>query len=543
MAFDEVRFQVIWSILSSVVEEQARTLMRTAFSPVVRDSGDLSAALFDSQGRMIAQALTGTPGHVNSTAVAVPLMLNEVPQSDLNPGDHLITNDPWMTSGHLHDVTVVSPFFAEQQLIGFFACTCHQLDIGGRGQGPDASSVYEEGFAIPVMKLIRGGQVNEDLMQLLRANVRTPFESQADILSYVSSNEKSARTLLSAMKRLELEELDTVGDEIIARSRNAMEAEIAKLPNGTATNEMVLDCFGEPVSICCTVTIEDRRIAIDFGGSSPAQAKGVNLVLNYTMAYAKYGARCVVGPDIPNNSGSLSPIHVNAPAGSILNVERPWPVCARHIIGQFLPDAVLGCFSELLSEAVPAEGTSCVWGVQLRGGPEIDAAAGKTKPSSTDDGFDVLFFNSGGMGGGPGYDGHSTTAFPSGIRAMPVEVVEKSAPIIIWKKELRPRSAGRGEWRGGFGQIIEVGMRDERACALFAMFDRTEHGPRGRQGGSNGEKGSVRLKSGKSLDPKGMQIIPVGERIEFLLPGGGGYGDPKNRDPILDQLDKLSGLI
>ena len=342
-AVDEIQFQVIWSRLNAVVEEQARILMRTAFSPVVRDSGDLSAALFDRQGRMLAQAITGTPGHVNSTAAAVPLMLAQISVDEIDQGDHLITNDPWMTSGHLHDVTIVSPVFVNKEIIGFFACTCHQLDIGGRGQGPDAASVFEEGLAIPVMKLFKKGEVNHDLMQIIRSNVRTPYEVEADILSYVSANEASAEILVRSLQETGFCSLDGIGDEIISRSQAAMIDEIGRLPRGQASYTVTVDGYGKPIEIVCRVKIDANEIVVDFEGSSGASSRGINLVLNYTKAYAKYGVRCVVGPTIPNNSGSLAPITVRAPEGSVLNVKRPWPDCARHIIGMFLPDAVMGC--------------------------------------------------------------------------------------------------------------------------------------------------------------------------------------------------------
>jgi N-methylhydantoinase B/oxoprolinase/acetone carboxylase alpha subunit len=540
-ANEEIRFQVIWSNLISIVEEQARTLMRTAFSPVVRDSGDLSAALFDAQGRMLAQAQTGTPGHVNSTAAAVPLMLEEIPVAEIEEGDHLITNDPWLASGHLHDITISSPVFMSGKLIGFFACTCHQLDIGGRGQGPDAASVFEEGLAIPVLKLVRKGEVNADLMKMIRANVRTPEEVEADILSYVSANEISAETLCKALEKLGLAELNNIGDEIIERSRASMIEEIRKLPKGKAGNTIYLDSFGSPVEITCTLEVADDELIVDFEGSSPASTRGVNLVYNYTNAYASFGVRCIVGADIPNNSGSLSTVRVKAPTGSILNVERPWPVCARHIIGQFLPEVVMGCLAKIVPERVPAEGSACLWGIQLRGGPEIDGHFG-TNANWGDSRYEVLFFNAGGTGARPGQDGLSATAFPSGVRAMPIEVVENNAPIVIWRKELRPNSAGVGKYRGGFGQDIEVATIDGRPCGLFAMFDRTTVQAQGRKGGGSGAMGELGLKSGTGLEPKGLQLIGPDERMVFALPGGGGFGPAGDRDPEQIEADNRAGL-
>lgn len=537
---DEIRFQVIWSTLIALVEEQARTLMRTAFSPVVRDSGDLSAALFDRRGRMLAQAQTGTPGHVNSTVAAVPQMLAEIPPETLVEGDHLITNDPWIASGHLHDITICSPVFGPHGLIGYFACTCHQLDIGGRGQGTDAASVFEEGLAIPVMRLVRAGQVNDDLMRLLRANVRTPDEVEADVLSYVAANEASAATLLRALASLGLPDLETVGDEILHRSRQAMIAQIRALPRATARNAITMDAFGTPITIACTLTLAEDEIVIDFAGSSPSHPKGINLVYNYTNAYASFGARCIVGSDVPNNSGSLSAVRVVAPEGSILNVARPNPVCARHIIGQFLPEAVLGCLAQIVPDRVPAEGAAGLWGIQLRGGPEVARHFPGTWHGPA---WETLFFNAGGGGARPGIDGLSATAFPSGVRAMPVEVVESRAPVVLWKKELRPGSAGAGRYRGGFGQSIELATRDGAPVGLFAMFDRTTQRAQGRQGGEAGAIGRLHLASGAPLAPKGFQLIAPGERMCFHLPGGGGFGPAADRDPAAIAADRRAGLL
>lgn len=538
-----IQFQVIWRRLIAIVEEQARTLMKTAFSPVVRESGDLSAALFDPQGRMLAQAITGTPGHVNSTAAAVPHFLKSFPIAELQPGDHLISNDPWIASGHLHDVTVVSPVFMDRRLVALFACTCHQLDIGGLGQGPDGKSVYEEGLWIPVMKLVKAGELNEDLMSIIRTNVRTPYEVEGDILSYVSTNEASGNKLLVMMAEYGLPDLIRIGDEIIQRSRSGMIDEIQRLPRGTTHNTIVLDGYDHPVEIVCELTVNDTSIDIDFSGSSAASTKGINLVLNYTQAYANYGVRCVIGSHIPNNSGSLSVINITAPEGSILNVQKPWPVCARHIIGQFLPDAVMGCLAEIVPERVPAEGASCLWGVQMRGGPEVDAACDFIREDNNARHYEILFFNSGGTGAGPEQDGLSATGFPSGVQSMPVEVVENMGPVIIWRKELRPDSGGDGQWRGGLGQIVEVGTTDGSPFLLFAMFDRTTHPARGRRQGEVGASGSLRIKGGVALAPKGTQLIPPGERLELRIPGGAGYGPVQQRKSELRTRDKLYGYV
>ena len=520
----EIRTQVMWSRLISVVEEQARTLMRTAFSPTVREAGDLSAGVFDLQGRMLAQAITGTPGHVNSMASSARHFLARHPVETMREGDHFITNDPWLTSGHLHDVTVLSPVFRAGRAVGFFACTCHQVDIGGLGQGPDGRSVYEEGLYLPILRIARDGVLNEDVLDIVRANVRQPGEVVGDILSYVVANETSARRLNAMLDEFGEANLDDLGETIIERSRRAMVEAISRLPRGTFTNEMTLDGYDRPVEIRCAMTVAPDRVRVTFDGSSPASAHGINLVLNYTRAYAAFGLRTVVGPEIPNNFGSLSPIEIDAPAGSILNVQHPRPVCARHIIGQFLPEVVLGCLAKALPGRIPAEGAACNWGLQLRGDP--------AEP------FEILFFNAGGSGARPRRDGLSATAFPSGIRSIPVEVCESAAPIVIWRKELLPDSGGAGRMRGGLGQRVEVATRSGAPFQVFGIFDRVTHPARGRDGGADGAPGRVMLTKGKALRAMGLQTVPAGEVLRIDVPGGAGNGPAaqRARDAVLEDL-------
>lgn len=503
--------QILWSRLISIVEEQARTLMRVAFSPTVREAGDLSAGLFDARGRMIAQAVTGTPGHVNAMAVAARHFLEVYPADTMHEGDHFITNDPWMVSGHLHDVTIFSPVFRNSKPVAFFACTCHQVDIGGLGMGPDGRSIFEEGLYIPILPIARRGKINDELLLLIRSNVRTPDEVEGDILAYVTANEVSGRRFNAMLDEFQLADVQALADTIIEVSRQGMQKAIAALPNGSYRNEMRIDGYDKPVDLVATLTIRDEAILIDFAGTSPASNRGINLVLNYTRAYASYGVRAVIAPDIPNNAGSLAPIDVIAPIGSILNVERPAPVCARHIIGQFLPEVVLGCLADIIPNLVPAEGASCNWGLQLRGRAEKRS-------------FNILFFNAGGTGARPSRDGLSATSFPSGIRSIPVEICETVAPIVIHRKELIEGSGGIGRYCGGLGQRVEVGTIDGSPFELFAVFDRVEHPARGRAGGKNGAPGRVETTDGRTLQAKGLQQIRAGEIVRIDTPGGGGFG-------------------
>ena len=536
-ALAELRMQVIWTRLISIVEEQAQTLMRTAFSTTVRDAGDLSAALFDLDGRLVAEAVTGTPGHVNSMAEGVRHFLAKFPAATMQPGDHFITNDPWLTAGHLHDVTVVSPAFHQGRVVGLFGVCCHQVDIGGLGQGPDGRSIFEEGLQIPLMKLADAGRINQDLLDILCANVRMPLQVKGDVLSYITSNEGAARRLCAMLGEFAMPDLAEVADYIIAQSLAATRAEIAKLPDGQWTSTLVIDGYDHPVSLVGTLTIAGDTLTMDYAGTDPCLPRGINVVLNYCRAYTVFGLRCVISPEVPNNAGALAPFEVTAPEGSVLNVQRPWPVAARHVIGQMLPDVVFGCLAQAIPDRVPAEGSSCLWSVQLRGALPADGHGRAGDP------FDAIFFNSGGSGARPGQDGLSGTAFPSGVRAMPVEVTESAAPIVIWRKELRTDSGGVGARRGGLGQKVEVGMRDGSAFEVLAMFERVDRPARGRDGGGDGAAGTVATSGGQGLRAKGLQRIPTGERLVLEIPGGAGLGEARTRDKAKVRRDVDDGFV
>ncbi len=531
--------QVMWTRLIAVVEGQAKSLVRTAFSATVSEAGDLSAAVFDTEGRMIAQAVTGTPGHVNSLAEAVKNFVLEVAPSRLRDGDHLLTNDPWLSSGHLHDITVVTPTFREGSLVGFFACCCHQVDIGGLGQGPDAKSVFEEGLYIPIMYLAKGGELNDDLIKIIKANVRQPYEVEGDILSYITSNETGGRLLNQMLDEFPNISFKKLADYIIDFSQKSMEEKIKHLPIGVYRNSMKVDGYDKEVFLKARLEVKQKKITIDFEGSSEASKFGINLVYNYTLAYSAYGVRAALAPEIPNNTGSLAPIEVLAPEDSILNVRKPAPVCARHIIGQFLPDLVLGCLQRVVPEGVQAEGSAGIWGIQARGGRELsDIEVASALPT-----FDLLFFNSGGTGARPTSDGLSATGFPSGVQSLPTEAVENFAPVIIWRKEFRPSSGGAGKWRGGLGQSVEFSVIDDSSFAVFAMFDRVVNPARGRKGGFDGICGRVVTSNGKKLKAKGKQVVQSGDRLVIDVPGGAGYGKPIHRNPIYVLEDFKLGLI
>ena len=538
-ALERLHRQIMWNRLLSVVEEQAQTLVRTAFSTSVREAGDLSAGVFDLRGRMLAQAVTGTPGHVNAMAASVGFFLDKYPAAAMAEGDVYITNDPWRGTGHLNDFTVVTPTFRAGRPVALFASTSHVVDVGGRGFGADARQVFEEGLAIPIMPLASRGEMNEALLAIVRANVREPVQVEGDLYSLAACNETGSERLLDMMEEFGLETLDELAETVIENSRQAMLEEIRALPFGTYENSMRVDGFEKDIDIVAKMTIGEDGIDIDFAGTSPISSYGINVPVTYTQAYASFGVRCVVGSRVPNNAGSLAPVRVTAPEGSILNAPRPCAVTARHVIGQMLPDVVLGCLYQAKRDAVPAEGTSCLWVLTLLGGHGIvgDADYGAARP------FTMSMFHTGGTGARPGKNGLNATAFPSGVRNTPIEISETVAPIVVWRKEYRSDSGGPGRHRGGTGQVMEIGHAEHAPFAINAMFDRVKHPPRGRGGGGAGQRGRISLASGTTLAAKGRQTIPAGDRLVLEMSGGGGLGDAMTRSPEAVAQDVRDGLV
>lgn len=530
---DEIRLQVMWNRLISVVEEQAMALLRTAFSTSVREAGDLSAGVYNARGEMLAQAVTGTPGHVNTMAEAVMHFIAEIPSEEMYPGDTYVTNDPWKGTGHLHDITMVTPSFKGEDLIGFFACTAHVVDVGGRGFGADGQSVYEEGIQIPIMKFAERGEVNQDLLKILRLNVREPSQVIGDFYSLAACNDVGHNRLIDMLDEVGLNNLDRLGDFILSRTHTAIRERLEALPRGIWSNDMLTDGYDEPVKLAVKISINDEGLGIDFSGTAAMSRWGINVPLIYAKAYACYALKSVIAPDIPNNAASLAVFNVSSPT-NILNAERPAPVSVRHVIGHMVPDLVLGALAQALPGKVLAEGAAALWNVHISARPTANAEGRRAE---------VLMFNSGGMGARPTLDGLSATAFPSGVHTMPIEATEHTGPIVVWRKELRPDSGGAGKYRGGLGQIIEIAPADGHEFNFSAMFDRIIAPARGRDGGWQGAPGSVALDDGTQLRPKGWQHVPAGRRLVLQLPGGGGFGDPDERNHEAHEADRVKGYV
>jgi len=529
---DPITLEVLWNRLLSVVNEQQVTLMRTAFSTVVRESQDLACGVFDTRGSMIAQSLTGTPGHINAMATGVRHFLKAYPAETLQPGDVLITNDPWQTAGQINDMTILSPVFKNTHLVAYFASTCHAPDIGGRILSGDAREVYEEGLRIPIMKLFICDEPNHELFKIIRANVRTPNETIGDLYAQTSSNAVGARELLHFMDELALDSIDPLADEIITRSERAMREAIRTLPNGRYENESWGDGFDEPIRIKVAITIEDEDLFIDFDGSSPQSSWGINVVLNYTHAYASFAIKAAVSPEVPHNEGAFRPVHVTAPPGSILNCVEPAPVASRHLIGHFLPGVIFGALAPAMPGRLMACGADPIW---------ISVWHGKWPVSQEP--FTFSLFQCGGTGARASKDGLTTTGFPSGVAGVPAEVMESLTPLVQHRRELRTDSGGPGTYRGGLGQWTEVSYRGDASWGVSALVDRTRFPATGLEGGKSGALGEFLVNNTIRPQPKALVSFAPGAHVQLNLPGGGGYGDPFKRPVELVLNDVVNGYV
>jgi N-methylhydantoinase B len=513
---DAVELEILWSNLIGIVSERAKALQRIAFSPVVREAGDLACALFDGRGRMVAQANTGTPGHINSLAIAGAHLVSRF-HNRIEPGDILVTNDPWLSAGHFFDITVLTPIFDGDKAIAFIGSTIHHTDIGGYGIGAGARDVHEEGLWIPPLKLYRRGEPCEILHAMIRSNVRTPDAVFGDLAAQVSSGQAASERLIGMCRRYGLPDIEQLSDEIIRRSEQATRAAIRKLKAGTFVGESRFDVpGGEIITLKTAVTIDPEagEITIDFAGSSPQTSSGINVVLNYTHAYSTFAVRSCLNPDLPNNTGSLAPIKVKAPEGSIVNCTYPSPVNARHVVGMYVPMPILKALYGVIPDRVLAEGSGAVWTMQIQGKRQD----GKPFTSS-------MFNYSGGMGARATKPGPSATCYPTGIAAVPIEIMEAVMPIIFDRKELRPGSGGAGASRGGDGQIIQFHMQTDDPWLLNAVPSRLDDGPEGLGGGKPGAAGRF-LVNGEPVSTAKKLALNPNDVVLLETPGGGGYGPP-----------------
>lgn len=531
---DPITVGLVANRLHSMLDEQQTALVSTAFSPVVRESLDLACAVFDSNGEMIGQSSGGTPGHINAMATGMQHIVAKFPSANLAEGDVLITNDPWMTAGQINDLTVATPIFRAGRLVAWFASCCHSPDIGGRILSAAANEVFEEGLRLPILRLRTAAGPDETLEELIRVNVRTPDETIGDIYAQVAANEVGGRALNRMMDDLGIDAIDTVAAEIMRRSELAIRDALRTLPDDTFTATFRADGFGdEQLTLQVRATIDGDQIHVDYTGSSPQSRHGVNVVLNYTRAYTSFAVKAAFAPDVPHNAGSFRPVHVTAPRGSVLNCVDPAPVASRHLVGHFLPSLLFDALRPAVDGELPAASADALWMTVWRGGD-----AEEQRP------FALTTFGAGGSGARHSKDGLNTTGFPTGVRAAPTEVVETLTPLVQHRREFRPDSGGPGRFRGGLGQVLEVGRRGDHGWSVNANIDRVLHAAPGAEGGAPGATGNFReLLTGEDLPRKTLVRLGGQSGVRMAFPGGGGFG-PSYERPVESVLrDVVEGYV
>jgi len=518
MKLDPVTVEVLWTRLISGVDEAALTLHRTSFSTVVRESHDYTCMVLDPDGRAVAQATRSIPSFIGTLPMSVRAFLKRFPGETLRPGDVIISNDPWIGTGHLPDLTLAAPIFHGDRLIGFAGVIAHMTDIGGRRRAPDNRDIYEEGLQIPIAKLYEAGRRNETLFDIIERNVRVPGEVLGDIHAMVGATEKMQQAVDRLVREYDLPDLALLTDEIIGRTDRAMRAAIRGVPDGTYHSVTMIDTFdfNHPLRMECTIRVSGDEMHVDFTGSSPQNPSPLNSVLGYTRAYSTYALKCVLLPDVPNNEGNVLAISIDAPVGSFLNPRYPAAVEARATVGHYATSAVLNTLAIALPERVPAES-----GIPLHG----FAVSGEHNGER----FSSIFFYSGGQGARPTQDGLATLSFPTNVSNTPVEILERKLPLRIVEKSLIEGSGGAGRWRGGCGQRVVVEVTNPEGLTATLLSQRVRFPPVGRQGGEPGALERVLL-NGEPVQGDKPFRLKMRDVFTLELPGGGGWG-PASEHP------------
>ncbi|MEX2642605.1 MAG: hydantoinase B/oxoprolinase family protein [Acetobacterales bacterium] len=529
--FDPVTLEVLWTRLISSVDEAAAALVRTSFSTLVRESYDFSCIITDEKGESLVQATDSIPSFIGTLPATTKHFVAHFPPETLNPGDILITNDLHLGTGHLPDITVAKPIFRNGTLIGFSASTAHAPDIGGKIRSPEPREVFEEGFQIPMMKLAEAGETNETLVALLRKNVRTPDLTMGDLWAQVVALEVMEARLNALMDDYGLEELGPLAKELQDRCEAAMRAAIRELPDGVYRSELQTDgLMKEPITIKMTLTVDGDSIVCDYDGTDPQVDRAINCAMCYTLAMTCYGVKCCTSPNLPNNEGAFKPITVRAPDGCIVNPVFPCSGGSRMLIGHYLPMLVFGCLGDIVPERVMAACGSPMWGMNQSG------VSKEGKPYAN------MFFYNGGMGATFRRDGATCLSWPSNVSSTSVELSELIAPLRFRRKALRPDSGGPGKHRGGLGQEIFLESRSDSLIAVSFLAERTLFPAFGIRDGRGGAPGELEI-NGERVDPKLQYVLKRGDTVAMRTPGGGGHGNPAERDKALRERDAFEGYV
>jgi N-methylhydantoinase B len=531
--FDPVTIEIFWSRLISIADEAATGLLRTAFSTIVRESNDFATVLMDRDGNSISENTGGIASFSCILPRTTKAFLERFPPDTWRPGDCVITNDPWLATGHLPDFTAVSPIFYRGALVGFAGSIAHSPDVGGALWSADCRELFEEGIRVPPARLLREGARNQQLIELLLANVRVPRQVVGDLDAQVIANEVCVRRVIEFLDDVGLLNLQGLGSILHARADTALRRAIAALPDGTYRATLEADGFDHEITrIVCAITVAGERMHIDYAGTSPQIDRGINCVYNYTHAYSVYPVKCALDPFTPRNEGSYQAITVAAPEGSILNPRFPSPCGARQLTGHLLAGVIYRALAQVIPQQIIAE---------CGGAPSMRAVFSGIDRSG--DRFSQILFAGGGMGASGQRDGLCTTAFPTNVGTGSIEAFESVSPLVVWRKQLRVDSGGPGRFRGGLGQEIEIEVRSPSPVRLSLLSDRRDHPALGVLGGGSGAPAAIELSDGTRPHPKSRTTIPPGTRLRMAYPGAGGYGDPKYRDRAAVERDLQEGYI
>ena len=525
-----VRLGLIWRRLDGIVDQVAETFVRAAFSVVVRDNYDMAFSLFDERGRQLTQSKRSIPSFIGTLPRTLRAILEKFPVDTLEPGDTIISNDSWIGTGHLNDISMVHPIYSGGKLIAFAASTAHTVDIGG-APSPSARDRYEEGLTIPICKICERGKENPLVFSFLRENLREPVETLGDIRAQFAAYRDCERMLDQLLAEENITDLSDVANEIIMRSEQSMRAAIKALPDGAYSDGFEIDGVDRPLRIECTVTISGSSMSVDFAGTSNQVSWPINCVLNYTQAYACYALKCLLDPNAPNNSGTLAPVTVTAPRGCLLNASPPSPVWGRHLSGHYVPPAIFGALARILPDKICAESGSPLWNVYFSG--KIPSGEGI---------FVKMFFMNGGHGARPLGDGPGCLSFPSNVSNQPIEAFEHQVPLLVTEKTFVPNTGGTGKYRGGNAQRISFKSYSNQPMTMTIRHERINYPPRGLLGGKSGSPGTDKV-NGKNIPAKSRIELKTGDMVSFQTPGGGGLFPESERDPELIKKDLISGLV
>lgn len=530
--YDPITLEILWSRLIAIANESAATLVRTSFSTIVRESNDYACVLMDAAGDSLAENTGSIPSFVGILSKTTKHMMRYFPPQGMRDGDLLMTNDPWLATGHLPDVTVVMPVFRNGRIVAWTANVAHSPDMGGAMWAPDAREVYEEGLRIVPSKFLSRGEPNQTLLDLIKGNVRTPEQTVGDMYAQVAAAQVCAARLLEFMDEQRIEDLAGLSRAIQSRAEQVMRRAIAQIPDGEYPYRLETDGYDEPLVLNAKVTVRGDDIYVDYTGSSRQIDRGLNSVLNYTVAYTEYPIKCALAPHTPKNEGSNRPIHVHAPEGSLLNPRYPAPVSSRQLTGHFLSAVVYGALAPAIPEKIMADSGA---GPTLR---TVYSGVGRDGER-----FSAILFASGGMGAIPFRDGLPCTAFPTNAGAGSIEALESVAPLLFWKKELLPDSGGPGRYRGGMSQEIVVEIKAPGPVRVTTHSDRRNHPALGLFGGQPGAPTNILLNDETPLPAKGRTVLHPGDKLRIKYAGGGGYGPPAERNRKLLESDLRNGLV